>query len=119
MDDADRRPPTAPEPDVSPEEATVLAASGAVLLDVRELDEWEAGHAPGARHVPLGELRADTLAEGSRIVVVCRSGARSALAALALAGVGFAAHNLSGGMQAWEAAGLPIVRDDGQPGSVT
>ena len=59
----------------------VLAAGG-VLLDVREPEEWEAGHAPGARHVPLGVLpdRMGELERAGPIVVVCRSGHRSGLA---------------------------------------
>ncbi len=107
-----------PLPDVSPEEALALQAGGVVLLDVREPEEWEAGHAPDSRHVPLGRLRADTLAAGTEVVVVCRSGGRSAVAAAALAGAGVAARNLSGGLNAWAAAGLPVVRDDGRPGTV-
>lgn len=91
-----------------------------VLLDVREADEWEAGHAPGARWIPLGELeRARTeVPINRRIVCVCRSGARSARAAQALIGMGFDAVNMTGGMKAWAAQGLPVVRDDGSDGEV-
>ena len=110
--------PMGPGGDVSPEHATVLAGSGAVLLDVREIDEWEAGHAPGAHHVPLGQLRADIIAAGTEVVAVCRSGARSALAASFLRSKGLVAHNLAGGMQAWAASGFPVLRDDGLAGHV-
>jgi rhodanese-related sulfurtransferase len=64
---------------VGPREADDLVRSGAVLLDVREPSEWQAGHAPGARHVPLGKLEAKlgVLPRDRQVVVVCRSGNRS------------------------------------------
>jgi rhodanese-related sulfurtransferase len=95
-------------------------ASGQVLLDVREPDEWEAGHAPGATWIPLGELeRARTeIPFNQRIVCICRSGVRSERAAEALISWGFEAVNMTGGMRAWAAAGLPVVRADDAPGTV-
>jgi rhodanese-related sulfurtransferase len=93
---------------------------GAVLLDVREPEEWDAGHAPEARHVPLGVLP-DRLAEFTGVgpvVVVCRSGARSALATEWLQTAGLDAANLVGGMQEWAHAGLPVVTDSGDAGRV-
>ena len=106
-------------PEVDPLGAQRALVAGAVLLDVREPSEWQAGRAPGARHIPLGELaaRAEEIPTGTEIVVVCRSGARSLLAAGALRAAGYPAANLAGGMQAWELAGLPVVADAG-PGSV-
>jgi rhodanese-related sulfurtransferase len=106
-------------PEVSPLEGDQLVRSGAVLLDVRQPEEWSAGHAPGALHVPLGDLalRLGDLPPGT-VVVVCRSGGRSAVAAQALASTGRDARNLAGGMQAWSAAGLPVVTDSGSPGEV-
>ena len=91
-----------------------------VLLDVREADEWEAGHASRAQWVPLGELEAARfrLPMNRRIVCVCRSGVRSARAAESLIAWGFDAANMEGGMKAWAASGLPVVRDDGTPGKV-
>jgi rhodanese-related sulfurtransferase len=85
------------------------------LLDVREDDEWAAGHAPGARHIPLGQLgaRAAEVPQDELIYVVCRSGGRSAQAAQALAGGGWQAVNVAGGMQSWAAAGRPMVTDSG------
>jgi rhodanese-related sulfurtransferase len=85
------------------------------LLDVREDDEWAAGHAPGARHIPLGDLgaRAAEVPQDEIIYVVCRSGHRSGQAAQALAGAGWRAVNVAGGMQQWAAAGLPMVTDSG------
>ncbi len=85
------------------------------LLDVREDDEWAAGHAPGARHIPLGQLgaRAAEVPQDELIYVVCRSGGRSAQAAQALAGGGWQAVNVAGGMQSWAAAGRPMVTASG------
>jgi len=85
------------------------------LLDVREDDEWAAGHVPGARHIPLGQLgaRAGEVPQDELIYVICRSGHRSGNAAQALAGAGWRAVNVAGGMQQWAAAGRPMVTDSG------
>jgi len=99
---------------------TAALAEGAFLLDVREPEEWDAGHAPEARHVPLG-LLPDRLTEFEGvgpIVVVCRSGARSALATEWLQTAGYDAANLVGGMQEWAHAGLAVVTDGGDAGRV-
>lgn len=95
---------------VRADEANELQRGGAVLLDVRELDEWNAGHAPGARHLPLGELpnRLDSLPRDRQVVVVCRSGHRSSEATSFLVRSGFDAVNLNGGMRAWATAGLLV-----------
>ena len=110
----------APVPEVEPAEGRALVDAGAVLLDVREVDEWQAGHAPDAVFIPLGELqqRSAELAKGSRIVAICRSGSRSERAARFLNAAGFDAVNLTGGMRAWATAGLDVVTDDGEPGTV-
>lgn len=80
--------------------------NGAWLLDVREDDEWAAGYAPGARHIPLGQLGARTaeIPQDQTVYVICRSGVRSARAAQALAAAGWEAINVAGGMQDWAAA---------------
>jgi rhodanese-related sulfurtransferase len=85
------------------------------LLDVREDDEWAAGHAPGARHIPLGQLsgRAAEVPQDQTVYVICRSGHRSGRAAQALAGAGWEAVNVAGGMQDWAAAGRPMTTDSG------
>ena len=95
---------------VGVEEAEELQRGGAVILDVREPDEWNAGHAPGARHVALGDLpnRLDSLPRDQQVVVVCRSGHRSSQAISLLVRSGFNAVNLDGGMRAWATAGLPL-----------
>ena len=91
-----------------------------VLLDVREADEWESGHAPGAQWVPLGELESARfkIPINRRIVCVCRVGGRSARATAQLKQWGFDAVNMAGGMKAWAAQGYPVVRDDDTPGEV-
>jgi rhodanese-related sulfurtransferase len=87
------------------------------LLDVRERDEWTAGHIDGALHLPMAALsdRREELASDRPIVAVCRSGARSAQVTAALQRAGYDAHNLDGGMQAWSAADLPFVADGDAP----
>ena len=64
-----------------------------LLVDVREPEEWTAGHAPGAVHIPLGQLgaRYTEIPQDARVYVICRAGSRSNQAAHALAGAGWAA----------------------------
>ena len=90
------------------------------LLDVREDDEWRAGHIEGAQHIPLGELgqRLGELPEATTIVAVCRSGARSGVAVRGLRQLGFAAENLDGGLASWARAGLELVDIAGGRGRV-
>lgn len=90
------------------------------LLDVRQDDEWQAGHIEGAQHIPIGQLAA-RLAEvpaGRPVVTVCRSGHRSAIAARGLAARGITAENLDGGLEAWARAGYPLRTPGGAPGRV-
>jgi rhodanese-related sulfurtransferase len=104
---------------VDPAEANRLSTQdGALLLDVREPGEWSAGHAPQATHMPLGALNAHQLPKDRVVVAVCRSGSRSGMAARRLRSEGVDARNMAGGMNAWAAAGLPVVRDGGTAGSV-
>ncbi|MEE1930057.1 rhodanese-like domain-containing protein [Streptomyces sp. TRM 70351] len=93
----------------------------AFLLDVREPDEWAAGHARGAVHVPIGEVtaRVGELTEqagDARVFVVCRVGGRSAQVTGFLAAQGVDAVNVDGGMLAWAAAGRPLVAGDSGAG---
>ncbi len=92
------------------------------ILDVREPYEWDAGHIEEAVHVPLGEVMAgreqERLDRDRPVLVVCKSGSRSELAAVMLQARGFQAENLEGGTEAWSAAGLPLVASDGSPGKV-
>jgi rhodanese-related sulfurtransferase len=98
--------------EVSVAEAATLRDAGAFVLDVREPDEWVAGHIPGATLIPLGEL-ASRVAEVPRardVVVVCRSGNRSAQGRDILLGAGHAAvTSMAGGMNDWAGSGRPIV----------
>lgn len=107
-------------PQVEPSEAATLAAGGAVILDVREVDEWTAGHVADSLFVPMSEVQArqGELPHDRRIVAVCRVGGRSAAVVEALNAWGFDSVNLEGGLRAWEASGLPLVTDHGTPGTV-
>ena len=91
------------------------------LVDCREPYEWNAGRVEGAVHIPLNAIMAGEGAEldpDKPVVVVCRSGNRSELAALMLQARGFQAFNLEGGMEEWERQGLPFTTPQGQPGKV-
>ena len=107
-------------PEISVTDVGALVQAGAVLLDVREDHEWIAGHAPDAMHVPMSRLseRVGEIPTDRQIVCVCHVGARSAAVASALNNAGFTALNVDGGMDAWVRAGLPVVTNDGQSGSV-
>ena len=90
------------------------------LLDVREDDEWTAGHIDGAQHIPLRELsaRLGELPTDKTIVAVCRSGSRSEAAVRGLRRLGYEAENLEGGVNAWDRAKLPLVDNAGGRGRV-
>jgi rhodanese-related sulfurtransferase len=91
------------------------------ILDVREADEVREGVIEGSVHIPLNDVlagRTDELTTERPVVAVCKMGSRSELAALMLQAKGFEAYNLREGLDAWEAAGLPITRPDGGPGRV-
>jgi DMSO/TMAO reductase YedYZ molybdopterin-dependent catalytic subunit/rhodanese-related sulfurtransferase/glyoxylase-like metal-dependent hydrolase (beta-lactamase superfamily II) len=107
-------------PYVGPRAAKAMVDGGALLLDVREPDEWYAEHAPRAMLLPMGRVHArlDELPRDHPIVVVCRSGGRSAAVTASLRTAGFDAVNLAGGMCAWAAAGLPVVAGGSDPGLV-
>jgi rhodanese-related sulfurtransferase len=94
--------------------------SGAVLLDVREPDEWAAGHVEGAVHVPMNEIpaRAGELEADADLIVVCKVGGRSAQVTVWLNQQGYRATNLEGGMIAWAAARRPMISDTGAPPTV-
>lgn len=98
-----------------PEVPAAAVPDGAWLLDVREDDEWAAGHAPEAVHIPLGQLgdRAREVPLDQDVYVICRSGHRSGRATEALNGAGWKAVNVAGGMQNWAAAGRPMRSDSG------
>ncbi len=95
-------------------QVATMQSSGALLLDVREADEYAQGHAPGAILIPLGQLD-QRLTEIARyknqpVALICRSGKRSAKAQKLLEQAGFSAtFNVEGGMIAWQKSGLPVV----------
>ena len=109
-----------PIPEISVTDAATRVAEGAFLLDVRNDDEWTAGHAPDAHYVTLSQVpaRAGEVPTDRAVMVVCRAGGRSAQATEWLVANGYDAHNVLGGMQAWAAAGLPVVTDTGGDGNV-
>lgn len=92
----------------------------AYILDVREDDEWAAGHIDGSTHIPLGQLmaRVAEVPADRQVVVACRSGARSGRAADYLRQLGRDAINLSGGVIDWTRAGRALSADPNGPGRV-
>lgn len=98
--------------EVSVEEAVAKQQAGAFILDVRETSEWNEAHIEGATLIPLGELssRVSELPKDKEIVVVCRSGNRSAQARDLLLKDGFAqVTSMAGGLNEWKATGYPTV----------
>lgn len=82
------------------------------ILDVRQPDEYKAGHIAGSKLIPLNELgkRINELPKDTPILCVCRSGSRSGAATSQLNGAGFKALNLRGGMMGWQGAGFPVKK---------
>jgi rhodanese-related sulfurtransferase/glyoxylase-like metal-dependent hydrolase (beta-lactamase superfamily II) len=105
---------------VTPLAAEDLLTAGGVLIDVRERDEWSAGHAPQAVLIPMSEVegRVGEIPAALPAVIVCRSGGRSNAIAQLLNARGINAVNLAGGMRAWQQAGLPVHTDAGAPGRI-
>lgn len=85
----------------------------AILLDVREEDEWQLGHAPGAIHIPMVDVpaRVDELEFDVDLYVICRQGGRSLQVVEYLTHIGFEAIQVRGGMVAWQQAGRPLIAD--------
>jgi len=104
--------------ELSASEAIAAVDAGGWLLDVREVNEWESGHAPLAHSLPMSEFatRVDEIPTDRTIITICHSGARSARVVGALIGAGVDAVNVSGGMLAWQSAGGVVVVD-GSPTS--
>lgn len=104
--------PAALAAEVSVDEASRLRDAGAFMLDVREPDEWAAGHIEGATLIPLGELanRVAEVPSDRQVVVVCRSGNRSAQGRDVLLGAGLpSVTSMAGGMNDWSGSGKPVV----------
>ena len=105
------------KPELGVDRAAELLDEGqAIIVDVREPEEWRAGHIPGAAHIPQGELerRLFELPTDRDVIAVCRTGNRSAWATELLRQHGYRAMNLNGGMRAWERAGRPLEPSDGR-----
>ena len=99
--------------DVSAQDARTLAADGALLIDVRERHEWQAGHIPGSVLAPLGRFDPRQVPTDRQVVMVCRSGNRSRIAAEMLTAAGHAnVVNMEGGVIAWYEAGLPLTTEE-------
>lgn len=101
--------------EVSRDEAQKLIEEGAQLVDVRAQHEWDAGHIVGAIHVPLAELaqRASEIDQERPVVLYCRGGNRSTMAAAALGDAGYDAAKLVEGIVGWDEAGLPLAPEGG------
>ncbi|GAA3719640.1 rhodanese-like domain-containing protein [Nonomuraea antimicrobica] len=100
-----------------PEIEAAAVPADVYLLDVREQDEWRAGHAPDAVHIPMTELqgRVGEVPADRTVYVVCRVGGRSLQVAAWLNQLGHEAVNVEGGMRSWESAGRPMDSETGQP----
>ena len=107
-----------PEPPGAP---AVQLPDDAVMVDVREQDEWDLGHAVGAIHIPMSEVpaRIGELPEtDGTLPIMCRSGNRSGRVVQWLVAQGFDVVNAEGGMLAWQAAGKTMVSETGEEPSV-
>lgn len=103
---------TALPAEISVSEANQKRQNGAFILDVRQPEEWNAGHIPGAMLIPLGDLqkRLTEVPKDRQVVVVCRSGNRSATGREILRQAGYTqVTSMAGGMNQWQAAKYPIV----------
>ncbi|MFH8472258.1 rhodanese-like domain-containing protein [Streptomyces sp. NPDC018000] len=95
-----------------------------LVLDVRENNEWAAGHVEDALHIPMSDFVArlgeitEAAEDGRRVHVMCRVGGRSAQVTQYLVQQGIDAVNIDGGMLAWDGAGRPMVTDNGNPAFV-
>ena len=101
--------------EISPGDAAAKSKSGnAVIIDVRDKDEWDEGHIPGATHMSRGTIELDIEEKvpdpNAMIICHCGGGGRSALAAESLQKLGYKnVHSMAGGFRAWKAAGLPTT----------
>jgi rhodanese-related sulfurtransferase len=105
-----------PDIEVTPEQTQAALREGrAQLVDVREPYEHEAGHIEGAEHFELERLasNAERLDRDRPVIFYCRAGVRSAMATHAFRSAGYDAYSMRGGLEAWDAAGLPLVPEGG------
>ena len=104
-------------PEIDVEELARRREQGAVVIDVRQPDEYDEAHVPGARLIPLGEVaeRIDEVPSETEVLVICRSGGRSMKAAEVMAASGRRPLNVAGGTLAWIEAGHPVAHGS-EPG---
>lgn len=107
-------------PTVTVEGVPLDVGADPILLDVREVSEWVHGHVVGSLNIPLGELaeRIEEIDRTRTVIVICRSGNRSALATRLLRSIGVEAYNMRGGVIAWADAGRTLESSWGQPGVI-
>jgi rhodanese-related sulfurtransferase len=107
-------------PEVSVAQIPAAHQTAGRLVDVREDDEWDAGHVAGAEHIRMHEIpaRMTELNADQQVMVICRTGSRSALVTQFLTAHGLDAVNVVGGMRAWVAAGRPMESSTGIPPQV-
>ncbi|MCB1899623.1 rhodanese-like domain-containing protein [Cognatazoarcus halotolerans] len=105
--------------EITPEQAVAAIKDADILLDVRETDEYAAGHIPGAIHISRGMLEfklgnmPELSARDLKIVLYCKTSGRAALAACALAEMGYLeVQSITGGFDAWSAAGYPVAKPE-------
>src|SRR5437588_4673243 len=102
--------------EISPQDAAAKLKSGeAVIVDVRDKDEWDEGHIPGAMHLSRGTIELDIEEKvpdtDAMIICHCGGGGRGALATESLQKMGYkSVRNMSGGFKAWKAASLPMTK---------
>lgn len=93
--------------------ASVKEQTDVLVLDVREIDEYTAGHIPGVIHIPMNDVpaRLQEIPTDKTVILTCRSGNRSAQVTSFLQGQGYTrVHNMQGGILAWQEAGYPVER---------
>jgi rhodanese-related sulfurtransferase len=107
---------TATATDITPQRASELADSGALVVDVRRDYEFEAGHIAGASHVEMNDLTgsAESFPRDQAIVFYCRTGNRSGMAAAAFREAGFDSYHVDGGLHEWVEQGLELDPPDGE-----
>jgi rhodanese-related sulfurtransferase len=99
-----------PVSDLDPAEARRRQSAGELdIVDIREQYEWDAGHAPGTRHIEIERVasNAPSIDRARPVAFMCRGGVRAAMVARAFRAIGFDAYNVAGGFTAWHAQGLP------------
>ena len=98
-------------PEIDQQHFARIHATGAVVIDVRDPDEYHAGHVPAARLLPLGEItrRAGELPTDRPVYVICQAGGRSAQATELMRAVGIDATSVTGGTGAWIESGRPVA----------